>query len=380
MTASIRPPELDHFYRFPDDPDDPVGVAPGSVLRRRSVNIGSFGGPALPIRADQLLYRTSDRHGVAECAVTTVLRPSAPAVGVLSFQCAVDAVTPRALPSYGLRSGSRAAGSLAHLELPQIVAALRRGWTVSVPDHCGRRGRLGAPREPGHRALDAVRAVYADDAAGSLPPHVGLWGYSGGGLATLWAAETARIHAPELTVVGAVAGAPVGDLAATFKRLNGGRFAGFVMVFLAGLLRAYPELDAVVDDHARPELRTSLSVAATLTPLAALMRFALFDVGDHLEYGLDGLLRDPRLAAVLAEIRPGESAPAVPLLVQQGERDEVIAVSDVAALVGRYRALGVEVEYQRSPFGWHLPLSFWTARAALDWLGHAAAAATASAA
>ncbi|EUA41471.1 secretory lipase family protein [Mycobacterium xenopi 4042] len=47
-------------------------------------------------------------------------------------------------------------------------------------------------------------------------------GYSGGGLATAWAAEVCADYAPELDIVGAVLGSPVGDLAHTFRRLNGG--------------------------------------------------------------------------------------------------------------------------------------------------------------
>jgi len=50
---------------------------------------------------------------------------------------------------------------------------------------------------------------------------IGLWGYSGGGLATAWAAEVSGTYAPELNVVGAVLGSPVGDLGNTFRRLNG---------------------------------------------------------------------------------------------------------------------------------------------------------------
>ena len=55
---------------------------------------------------------------------------------------------------------------------------------------------------------------------------IGLWGYSGGGLASAWAAEMCADYAPELDIAGAVLGAPVGDLGHTFRRLNGGFLAG----------------------------------------------------------------------------------------------------------------------------------------------------------
>ena len=65
---------------------------------------------------------------------------------------------------------------------------------------------------------------------------IGLWGYSGGGLASAWAAEMCGTYAPELDIVGAVLGSPVGDLGHTFRRLNGGLFAGLPALVVAALV------------------------------------------------------------------------------------------------------------------------------------------------
>ncbi|WP_432420406.1 lipase family protein [Nocardia neocaledoniensis] len=248
--APLLPPD-DPFYLAPPDL---AGLAPGTVVRTRSVEIALFGLVPQRISAWQLLYRTCDLDGEPEVSVTTVLLPwdadpleSRPLV---SFQCAIDAVAPQCFPSYALRRGARTVGSIAPLELPIIAMALRQGWAVSVPDHEGLGGRFGAAREPGYRALDGIRAASGFAPLGLGPANpVALWGYSGGGLATAWAAELAAEYAPELNIVGAVAGSPVGDPAAAFVRLNGGWFAGFPAAFVAGLRRAYPDLDAVLDDH-----------------------------------------------------------------------------------------------------------------------------------
>ncbi len=216
--APLLPPD-DPFYLAPPDL---ACLAPGTVVRTRPVELALFGLVPQRISAWQLLYRTCDLDGAPEVSVTTVLLPwdADPAVSrpLVSFQCAIDAVAPQCFPSYALRRGARTVGSIAPLELPIIAMALRQGWAVSVPDHEGLGGRFGAAREPGYRALDGIRAAVGFAPLGLSPADpVALWGYSGGGLATAWAAELAAEYAPELNIVGGGGGGGGG------RRLLGGR-------------------------------------------------------------------------------------------------------------------------------------------------------------
>ncbi|GGN77789.1 lipase family protein [Nocardia rhizosphaerihabitans] len=368
-TAPLLPPD-DPFYAAPPDVES---LAPGAVVRTRPVELALFGLVRQQIAAWQLLYRTCDLDGEPELAVTTVLLPwgadPARPRPLVSFQCAIDAVAPQCFPSYALRHGAKTTGSIAPLELPIIAMALRQGWAVSVPDHEGLGGRFGAAREPGYRALDGIRAALGFAPLGLTPTTpVALWGYSGGGLATAWAAELAAEYAPELTIVGAAAGSPVGDPAAAFVRLNGGWFAGFPAAFVAGLRRAYPELDAVLHDHLDARYRGLLGEAEQRTTFALLWRFARRDVARHLRGDMAGLLAEPALRRILTDIEPGTRAPAAPMLVVQGVRDEVIAVADIDAHVQRYRAAGAVVEYLRVLRGSHLPLEFLMVPVVLAWL------------
>ncbi|WP_245553294.1 lipase family protein [Nocardia veterana] len=371
MIGRARPmrPDVDPFHRPPDGFDR---LPPGSILRSRVVEPAVFGLLPIRISAWQLLYRTSDHRGVPEAAVTTVLLPRdcAPGRPLVSFQCAIDAVAAHCFPSYALRRGARAFGAIPQLELPLIAAALARGWVVSVPDHGGSQGRFGVAREPGHRALDGVRAALNFAPLGlHARTAVALWGYSGGGLATVWAAELARSYAPELAIVGAVAGSPVGDPGAAFVRLNGTVFAGFAMVFTAGLRRGYPELDAALRTALHPRYLAWLARAENTATFPLLARLARRDVGPHIAGGIPGLLALPQLRAVLDDIRPGATAPQAPLLIVQGVHDEVIAVADVDALVRRYTAAGADVGYLRDRLSAHLPLEFLAIPAMVDWLG-----------
>ncbi|WP_278263581.1 lipase family protein [Nocardia sp. AG03] len=368
-TAPLLPPD-DPFYAAPPAVES---LAPGEVVRARPVETALFGLVPQRITAWQLLYRTCDLDGRPEVSVTTVLLPAdadpARSRPLVSFQCAIDAVAPQCFPSYALRRGAKTMGSIAPLELPIIAMALRQGWAVSVPDHEGLGGRFGAAREPGYRALDGARAALTFAPLGldaSAP--VALWGYSGGGLATAWAAELAAEYAPELRLVGAAAGSPVGDPAAAFVRLNGGWFAGFPAAFVAGLRQAYPELDQVLRDHLDDRYQALLGEAEQRSTFALLLRFLRRDVSGHLRAGLDGLLAEPALCRILADIEPGTRAPAAPLLVVQGVRDEVIAVADIDAHVERYRRAGATVHYLRIRRGSHLPLEFLVVPVVLDWL------------
>ncbi|MFD3743016.1 lipase family protein [Nocardia sp. NPDC058633] len=366
--APLLPPD-DPFYTTPPGID---ALAPGTVVRSRPVEIALFGVIRQQITAWQLLYRTCDLDGTPEVSVTTVLLPwGAPPRPrpLVSFHCAIDAVAPQCFPSYALRRGAWTIGSIAPLELPIIAMALEQGWAVSVPDHEGSGGRFGAAREPGYRALDGIRAAL-DFAPTALVPttSVALWGYSGGGLATAWAAELAAEYAPELNIVGAVAGSPVGDPAAAFVRLNGGWFAGFPAAFVAGLRQAYPELDPVLHDHLDARFRDLLGEAEVRSTFALLLRFARRDVTRHLRAGMAELLAEPVLRRVLADIEPGTRAPAAPLLIVQGVNDEVIAVADIDAHVRRYQQAGATVRYLRVRRGSHLPLEFLVVPAVLDWL------------
>ncbi|MBF6364719.1 lipase [Nocardia puris] len=372
LTDPDRPLVLedDPFYRVSGDLAHHL---PGTALRTRRVEIALFGILPQRVSAWQLLYRTCDLHGVPEAAVTTVLLPwdADPTVArpLLSFQCAIDGVSSRCFPSYALRRGARALGAIPQVELPVIASALTRGWAVSVPDHGGMAGQFGVAREPGYRALDGVRAALNCTALG-LPSDtaVGLWGYSGGGLATAWAAELAAEYAPELNIVGAVAGSPVGDPGSAFVRLNGTLLAGFATVCVAALRRAYPALNHVLREHVHPEFLDMLAATESLTTFELLPRLARKNIDDFSTTTFADLLARPEMRDILDDIRPGVRAPAMPVLVVQGVNDELIAVADVDAHVDRYRRAGAHVRYVRDRLSLHLPLLFLSAPLTMNWM------------
>lgn len=361
-----------------DDPfyEPPAGfehAEPGTVLRSRDVELAFLGLIPQQFAATQLLYRTTDMHGAPEATVTTVLVPAERTpetpCPLVSYQCAIDAVADRCFPSYALRRGARAVGALPQLELLLVVAALAEGWAVSIPDHEGRDGSWGAPLEPGYRVLDGIRAALSSERVDLAPnTSVGLWGYSGGGLASAWAAEVAGTYAPELDVVGAVLGSPVGDLGNTFRRLNGSVFSGLPALVVAALAHIYPDLDRVLSEHATVEGRALLDSLESMTTMAAVIRMVGKDMDSMVDRPLQEILDGPEVQHVFADIKLGTAAPKPPVLIVQAVHDRIVSVTDIDALADTYTDGGSDVTYHRDQFSEHMLLHPMSAPMTLRWL------------
>jgi alpha-beta hydrolase superfamily lysophospholipase len=373
--------ELQHKVRplLPsDDPfcQPPSGfqhAEPGTVLRSREVELAFLGLIPQPIKATQLLYRTTDLNDQPEVTVTTVIVPAGLREGqtcpLLSYQCAIDAVSSRCFPSYALRRRAKALGSLAQVELFMIAAAVAEGWAVSVPDHEGIEGTWGAPYEPGYRVLDGIRAALNSDRIGLSPSApIGLWGYSGGGLASAWAAEMCGEYAPELDIVGAVLGSPVGDLGNTFRRLNGKFFAGLPALVVAALAHVYPDLDRVIKEHTSDEGRALLDSLETMTTVGAVFRMAGKNMADYLDEPLEDILSTPEVSHVFQTIKLGAVVPTPPVLIVQAVHDYLIDVHDIDELADAYSAGGADVSYHRDAFNEHMLLHPLSAPMTLRWL------------
>jgi triacylglycerol lipase len=124
-----------------------------------------------------------------------------------------------------------------------LLWPLLRGWAVSVPDHAGPDSNYGAGRLGGQVTLDGVRAAehFAPAELGPDTP-VGLWGYSGGGFSTAWAAELQPSYAPELNVVGSAEGGVPADFNDLINTNKGSGAFGLVFAAAVGLSREYPAM------------------------------------------------------------------------------------------------------------------------------------------
>ncbi|AHC25580.1 MULTISPECIES: lipase family protein [Mycobacteriaceae] len=363
-------PEDDPFYVAPEGFQH---ATPGTVLRSRDVELAFLGLIPQQIRAVQLLYRTTDMNGRPEAAATTIVVPAERGpeqiCPVVSYQCAIDAITSRCFPSYALRRHAVAPGSVPQFEMLLVAAAIAEGWAVSVPDHEGVNGSWGTPYEPGYRILDGLRAAIGSEQLDLSPEApIGLWGYSGGGLASAWAAEMSGTYAPELNIVGAVLGSPVGDLGRTFRKLNGTFAAALPALVVAALADVYPGLQRIIAEHTSEYGRDLLDRLHHMTTVEAIVRFWRTDMGDLLDQPLEQILSAPEVQHVFDDIKLGAAVPTPPVLIIQAVHDEIISVDGIDELADTYSSGGAHVTYHRDMFSEHLLLHPMSAPMALRWL------------
>jgi alpha-beta hydrolase superfamily lysophospholipase len=366
-------PVLPHADPFYPPPPGFEHARPGTVLRSRGVELAFLGLVPQKLVATQLLYRTTDLNGLPQATVTTVIAPTERTnerpCPIVSYQCAIDAVAARCFPSYALRRSAKAVGAVAQFEFLLIAAALAEGWAVSVPDHEGLQGSWGAPYEPGYHVLDGLRAALNHKPLNlSREAPVGLWGYSGGGLATAWAAEVQADYAPDLNLVGAVLGSPVGDLGHTFRRLNGTLFSGLPAMVVAALSHVYPGLERIISEHATEDGKTMLKSIEQMTTVEAMVRMVRKDMDDLVDWPLQQILDTPEVQHVFDSIKLGTKAPSIPVLIVQAVHDELISVEVIDELAAAYIAGGTDVTYHRDALSEHLLLHPLSAPMTLRWL------------
>jgi pimeloyl-ACP methyl ester carboxylesterase len=131
--------------------------------------------------------------------------------------------------------------------MPAIKELVARGYVVAATDYEG----LGTPGvhpylvgESGARgALDVVRAAQQIPQADASNETV-VFGHSQGGQAALFAGEIAPEYAPDLDLVGVVAGAPAAEIEAMLPAAASlPDTLGFVVMGLAGAEAVYPDAD-----------------------------------------------------------------------------------------------------------------------------------------
>jgi len=230
-------PMKDSFYTQPASAEL-AAVAPGTVLSYRPL-------PASSLWADvkegwQILYRSTNSKNEPVAMVTTLLVPktvSTTGKKLVSYQSFYDSLTLNCSPS-----GLTLTGKL--FDKTFYKSALTKGYYVTLSDYEGLQSQWIAAYNTGHGVLDSIRAVERFSKSGldaSTP--VGLFGYSGGGFATMWAAELAESYAPELNIVGAAAGGLPANPINVAKKVDGKLFSGAYLGAVVGLSRAYPEID-----------------------------------------------------------------------------------------------------------------------------------------
>lgn len=363
-----QPPQSDPFYR---PPSGWASDAPGTILRTRPVQLAAFAILPQKIESWQLLYRSTSSDGAPMPAVTTVLLPAGgKPKALLSYQIAEDASAPQCAMSYTLQLGGPKGELVNQAELLLIDAAVASGLAVSVPDYEGPDGEFGAAEQPGYAILDGLRAAeqFAPLGLPGRSTPTAIWGYSGGSLASGWAAQVQPGYAPDLDVRGVAVGGFATNLGQALLKINGGFGAGLIASALPGVLKSDPVLAAVVEPYLTPAGKALLAHSGQQCMVANIAQYAFTNFNRYLTKPIAALLADPAVKAALDRHDLGASTPTAPMFVYQAVHDELIPVAGVDTIVKNYCAHGDAVTYTRDELSEHTILAFAGAPAALHWL------------
>ena len=380
------PPQQDPFYKY--EGRTPLKrIAPGTVLKTRTVPV-HIEGIELPISAVQLLYRSTSELGKPTVNVTSVLLPPLKSLtpSVLSYQSFYDSLSTEDDPSYAISGGNPTGGEIAQVESVLITPALLAGETVVIPDTEGEEADFAAGPVYGYNTLDSLRAALGSPATGLTPTtKIGLAGYSGGAIATEWAAQEAPTYAPEVNsdIVGAAMGGVLIDPAHNLKYIEGSsKWASVIPMSLDGLSRAFhlnltPYLSAygqeLLEDDQNASITDDVSTPGLTWAELAKPQYPT-----------------PETIPVYVKtanklIMGNEGTPTVPLLIGQGNGGEefegtpgdkpgigpgdgVMIAGDVRSLAREYCERGVAVHYTEYPhLGHDEGAAPWLAETAL-WL------------
>jgi hypothetical protein len=354
-------PDADPFYAAPDPLPN---VPPGTVLNSRTATFVASG-TTLQNLAWQLQYMSEDVNCNPVAAIATVVKPLVAAattpVPLLAYQFAEDSLGSKCAPSHQVTGGTE--NSTSQLESVQYLPLLQtHGWTLVFPDHEGPYSEYAAGPLAGHITLDAIRAAESFDALGlsGTDTPVGMWGYSGGALATAWAAQMQPTYASELNVVGVASGGTPTDLVAASKAFDTGSGNAFFSLGFSGVVgvaRAFPDMlpESILNDKGLAAVAATKDgcVGATTDGSAAI-------AGHFADYiTVPDPFNTPGVNANAPKItlpQPG-NVPTANMYFYHAENDQLVPIAGTDATVKAYCDAGAHINYSRVAGADHLVLA-----------------------
>ncbi|KZM70531.1 hypothetical protein AWN90_38755 [Nocardia terpenica] len=348
--------DSDSMARFrPDPTGDPyldrhfattAAMADGTVLDSRQIAVLPPLALTSAFTAWQAWFKTSAADGSPIAALTTVLKPDAWNGRIVSNNFAIDGLGRTCNPSYQLTNS-------VSIEEPDVTRQLlERGYAVVLTDYEGPLMAYGHGPTEGREVLDGIRAALRLPEAGLSGP-IALLGYSGGAIATVWAAQLAPEYAPELDLVGAAAGGTPTDLSLLPATMDG-RPPGsaFYLLGALGVARATPgalnllnPLGAELAERFRNAcVYTGLAFAGVPLPVQALTEGNPYDT--------------EVVRQMFRDTRPGAQVPRAPIYFWHGSDDEFIPLRGVEELAREWSSRGAETTLDVLPCGGHVACAF----------------------
>ncbi|MGW6567531.1 lipase family protein [Streptomyces sp. NPDC054975] len=385
-TATAASTASDPFYTY--DGSEPLSsFAPGTVLKTRTLPYHLVGIPT-PLKAIQLLHRSTDAQGRPAANVTTVVRSlTGDGSKAVSYQSFYDSLNPEDGPSRAIAGNLTLGGVIPNVEAVFMATLLAKGYSLVIPDTQGQRAAFAAGPEYGTNTLDSIRAATRSPETG-LSDHTrfGLMGYSGGAIATNWAAALAPSYAPDVNrkLVGFAEGGLLVTPAHNLKYVDGSlSWSGVIPMAIIGVSRSF-------DIDVKPYLNSyGLKVYAELEKgsiIDALGHYPGLTWKKMAKPEYENINSVPQLVTAVNRINLGSAAtPTVPGFIAQGDAgvlegtfsnhrgigtgDGVMVAGDVRALARQYCATGNSaITYRQYELLSHVGVPVVWAPLAMDWL------------
>ena len=378
----------DPFFEFTDTAAL-ASAAPGTVLKSRTISV-YVAGFKTKLKATQLVYRSTDALMRPAANVTTIFTPDCATASctnknkVISYQSFYDSLNPEDGPSRAYAGGKRLPDLLPAVETILFGKYVKQGYTVVVSDTEGQKANFAAGPEYGYNTLDSIRAALKAPQVGlSSNAQVVMMGYSGGAIATEWAAELAPSYAPDLTpnLIGAAFGGTLVSPEHNLTYVEGAPIWGGVMpMAIIGVSRSY-EID--IKKYLSPrglEVYDKMQKASIAYVLGMYRNVTWKDLVKP-EYQDRTKIKE-YVDAVNKVIIGTGGTPAIPLQIGQGtggvweltktsplwgKGDGVMLAGDVRTLARQYCAQGVPVQHKEWGTSHFTTMALWLPWAT-DWV------------
>ncbi|MCP8718812.1 MAG: lipase family protein [Asgard group archaeon] len=371
-------PSNDLFYNAPAGYEN---AKVGDILQHRSTPkpiTGAFF-PSKVQNSWQLLVRSEDSFGNPNVLVTTVLQPfNADSSKVVSYQAYEDSAKFDCAPSYAIQYGSDISTFATQAEMPFISVLIDQGYYVVVPDYEGPKLTFTVGRQSGQATLNSIRAALKSGNLTSIDENakVVMWGYSGGSLASGWAAALQPKYAPELNnnLIGVALGGFVTNITATAEATDGTVFAGIVANALGGISNEYSLLKSTLAADANILLKFKINQFDDFCLFDSILNF----VGTQFFVGVARIFKSGWSILDKPGIRDivegnglvyFTEIPKIPAFIYHGTVDQIVPIVNAKKTYQNWCDAGISsLEFAEDASNGHLTETIVGAPAALTWI------------
>ena len=327
----------------------------GTLLRSRRLYLDWFQG-----RAWRVLYTSRDYSGYPTVSSGLVFAPSEDGRGrpVVAFAHGTVGLGTNCAPS---RQENPYQGST------WVQDMVQRGWVVTATDYAGL-GTGGTSsylvgQDEAHDVWNSVVAAHSLPAGAG--PRVAILGHSQGGHAALWSTILAKRYAPQYELVGTTALAPAAELGSLVGQQWNGPVAWAIGPDVVDSWPAVYPLNlgnALTMQGRRNWHRLARSC---ISRVAVEAKFRSL-VGQH--FFSENPNGFPSWYDALKDQTPTGLPAAVPVLVAQGLRDDVVIPNTTELLVKNQCATGANLEARWYPNANHLSVVKQSQQAFTNWI------------